>query len=150
MAIPKKILSRDLMGQKILTAREIISDAAVWVPAGSEFQVQDVANGFTLRSDPCPCCGVKIRLDRVSRDQTFLASDPDAPYLDCVAFWLPRDAQNDYLWTECSNCHFQVEAQKAVTTGYSSTDYVRPVYRYCPSCGKRMAVRNAAGQVILG
>lgn len=149
MAIPKKILSRDLMGQKVLTAREIISDAAVWVPAGSEFQVQNVANSFTLRSGPCPCCGVTIRLDRVSRNQACLPGDPEAPYPDHVAFWQPRDAQNDYLWTQCSNCGFRVEAQKAVVTGRSSTDYVRPVYRHCPDCGKRMAVQNYAGDVVL-
>ena len=57
------------------------------------------------------------------------------------AYWDSRSKHNDYLWAECSNCGFRVEAYKAVKQGRSSTDYERVVYKFCPICGKEMRVR---------
>mgnify|MGYP007037159554 CR=1 FL=1 len=56
------------------------------------------------------------------------------------AYWRHRGAHKDFLWCECSNCGFRVEAYKAVSTGRSSTDYVGVKYKYCPMCGKEMRV----------
>jgi hypothetical protein len=54
--------------------------------------------------------------------------------------WRSRAYYNDYLWVECSNCDFRVEATTAVITGKSSTDFVGVKYKYCPNCGKPMEV----------
>jgi hypothetical protein len=56
------------------------------------------------------------------------------------AFWRHRGAHNDYLWAECSNCGFRVEAYKAVISEGSDTNYVGVKYKFCPMCGKEMKV----------
>ena len=56
------------------------------------------------------------------------------------AFWRHRGANNDFIWCECSNCGFRVEAYHAVKLGTSSTDYVDVKYKFCPICGKEMRV----------
>ena len=64
---------------------------------------------------------------------------------NAMAYWKPRAEFNDYLWAECSNCGFRVEAYKAVYTGISSTDYTSVKYKFCPMCGKSMRV---TGEII--
>ena len=56
------------------------------------------------------------------------------------AVWKDRAEYNDFIWAECSNCGFRVEAYKAVKTGKSSADYVEVKYNFCPICGKPMTV----------
>ena len=56
------------------------------------------------------------------------------------AKWKDRAEHNDYIWAECSNCGFRVEAYKAVKTGNSSADYIEVKYNFCPICGKPMTV----------
>jgi hypothetical protein len=56
------------------------------------------------------------------------------------AFWRHRGAYNDFLWCECSNCGFRIEAYTAVKAGKSSTDYIDVRYKFCPMCGKEMKV----------
>ena len=66
----------------------------------------------------------------------------DAPAADVApvvhAHWKTREAKNDYLWVECSNCGFLVENYKAVKTGRSSTDVIGNKWNGCPCCGARM------------
>ena len=57
-----------------------------------------------------------------------------------TARWKHRAEHNDFLWAECSNCGFRVEAYKAVKAGKSSTDYTEVKYNFCPNCGKPMEV----------
>ena len=57
-----------------------------------------------------------------------------------IAYWRHRGAHNDFLWCECSNCGFRIEAYIAVKAGKSSTDYTDVKYRFCPMCGKEMRV----------
>lgn len=151
MPIPKKIKSRDMAGQDVIIARRFRTGAcAVEIPAGTVLRVKDASRGFMLESpEPCPACGVSVRLDSVIRDQAFMAGDPDAPPLDSVAFWNSRAEQNDHAWCQCSNCGFMVENYVAVKQGISSDDYIGVEWPYCPKCGKRMAIRNAAGKVVL-
>ena len=59
---------------------------------------------------------------------------------DSFAYWRHRGANNDFIWCECSNCGFRVEAYYAVKLGTSSTDYVDVKYKFCPICGKEMRV----------
>jgi hypothetical protein len=56
------------------------------------------------------------------------------------AFWRHRSAYNDFIWCECSNCGFRVEAYKAVVSEDRDTNYVDVKYKYCPICGKEMRV----------
>lgn len=58
------------------------------------------------------------------------------------AQWKTREAQNDYLWVECSNCGYRVENYKAVETGRSSTDIVGYRWHACPKCTAKMIMRN--------
>lgn len=149
MPIPKKIRSRDLAGKEIVTAERMVRPALVDIPAGSRFHVATVTTGFNLKSpEPCPCCGLWIQTENVPRDRAFLPDDPAAPRLETLAFWKNRAEYNDHLWAECSNCGFQVENYKAVETGRSSDDYTEPKYKFCPKCGKRMAVRDWKGDVV--
>ena len=60
--------------------------------------------------------------------------------INCEAKWKSRAEHNDFIWTECSNCGFKVEAYKAVVSAGSDTDYVAVKYNFCPICGKRMGV----------
>ena len=55
-----------------------------------------------------------------------------------TAQWKTREAYNDYIWVECSNCGFRVENYKAVETGISSTDIVGYKWHACPKCTARM------------
>jgi hypothetical protein len=57
-----------------------------------------------------------------------------------IAYWRSRAQHNDYLWAECSNCGFRVEAYNAVVCGKSSSDFVDVKYKFCPICGKEMRV----------
>lgn len=152
MPIPRGIKSGSLVGSKLATARRIrTGDCAASVPAGMELVVKDAGSrGFMLESpSPCPCCGISIRLDAVTRSQVFMSGDPDAPYPENVAFWNSRKEHNDHTWCSCSNCNFTVENYKAVKQGISSDDYVGVKWKFCPGCGKRMAVRTANGKVVL-
>ncbi len=54
------------------------------------------------------------------------------------ARWKTREARNDYLWVECSNCGFTVENYKAVELGMSSTDVVGYKWHACPKCTAKM------------
>lgn len=56
--------------------------------------------------------------------------------------WKTREAYNDYLWVECSNCGFRVENYTAVRTGMSSTDIVEVKWHYCPKCGIPMVLKE--------
>lgn len=56
------------------------------------------------------------------------------------AFWRHRGAHNDFIWCECSNCGFRVEAYKAVVSKGRDTNYVDVKYKFCPICGKEMKV----------
>lgn len=54
--------------------------------------------------------------------------------------WKSRAYANDFIWAECSNCGFRVEASNAVVLGKSSSDFVDVKYKFCPMCGKPMEV----------
>lgn len=56
------------------------------------------------------------------------------------AKWKHRAEHNDFIWCECSNCGFRVEAYKAVVSEGRDTNYVAVKYNYCPICGKSMGV----------
>lgn len=55
-----------------------------------------------------------------------------------VAKWKTREACNDFLWVECSNCGFLVENYKAIKIGRSSTDVVGYKWHSCPKCSAKM------------
>lgn len=152
MPIPYNVKSKDLIGKHVTlgeTVQTRICKAVV--PKGTELEVRHVSKGFTLASpEPCPCCGISIQVPSVSRRQAFLADDEDAPSLESAALWLSRKDKGDHLWAECSNCGFRIENYKAAVLGHSSDDYVRPHYKHCPMCGKRMGVKDQSGKVVMG
>lgn len=59
-----------------------------------------------------------------------------------IAQWKTREAYNDYLWVECSNCGFRVENYLAVETGRSSTDVVGYRWHACPKCTAKMIFKK--------
>lgn len=59
-----------------------------------------------------------------------------------TAQWKTREARNDYLWVECSNCGFTVENYKAVELGMSSTDVVGYKWHACPKCTAKMVFKK--------
>ena len=59
------------------------------------------------------------------------------------AQWKTREAKNDYLWVECSNCGFWVENYKAVELGVSSTDVIGYKWHACPKCTAKMIMEKA-------
>lgn len=152
MPIPKKIKSRDLLGRAIRTAEKMFRPALVDIPAGTRLKIGSVTTGFNLeKPEPCLLCGIWFRADNIPRDKTFLAEDPAAPQgpgAQLAAFWQDRAYENGHLLAECSNCKFRIESQVAVESR-SSTEYTRPKYKFCPQCGKRMAVRNPKGEIVL-
>lgn len=149
MPLPGNVRSHDMAGRTVVLAERVTAGVFASLPAGTPMRVEACAGRLTLGSArPCPCCGVSVKGLIAVRDQAFLDGDPAAPPLETLAFWQDRAAYNDFLWSECSNCGFQVEHYKAVETGRSSTDYTRPKYGFCPKCGKPMAVRNSNGEVV--
>lgn len=80
------------------------------------------------------CSRVCFELKKKYKDMHSSYNDPN------IAYWQTRAQFNDFLWTECSNCKFKVEAYKAVKQGRSSTDYERVIYNFCPICGREMRV----------
>lgn len=60
-----------------------------------------------------------------------------------IAQWKTREAKNDYLWVECSNCGFWVENYKAVELGVSSTDVIGYKWHACPKCTAKMIMEKA-------
>lgn len=149
MPLPGNMRSRDMAGRTVVLAERVTAGVFASVPAGTPMRVASGTGRFTLDSEkPCPCCGVSVKGLIAIRGQVFLEDDPAAPALETLAFWKDRSEYNDYLWSECSNCGFQVESYKAVETGRSSTDYARPKYRFCPECGRPMAVRNSKGEIV--
>lgn len=61
-----------------------------------------------------------------------------------TAGWKTREARNDYLWVECSNCGFTVENYKAVELGRSSIDVVGYKWHACPKCAAKMVFSKEA------
>ena len=57
-------------------------------------------------------------------------------------YWNTREAHNDYLWVECSECGYRVENYVAVKTGISSTDIVEVRWHFCPKCGNHKVVKG--------
>lgn len=55
-----------------------------------------------------------------------------------IAQWKTREAKNDYLWVECSNCGFKIENYKAVELGKSSIDVISYKWHACPKCTAKM------------
>ena len=58
------------------------------------------------------------------------------------AQWKTREAKNDYLWVECSNCGFRVENYNAVELGSSSTDIIGYKWHACPKCASKMIYKK--------
>ena len=69
------------------------------------------------------------------RDLPTVRLNLDSPI---VAQWKTREARNDYLWVECSNCGFMVENYKAVRCKSSDIDVVAYKMNACPKCAARM------------
>ena len=57
-----------------------------------------------------------------------------------IAQWKTREARNDYIWVECSNCGFLVENYKAVETSRSSIDVIGYKWHACPKCTAKMTI----------
>jgi DNA-directed RNA polymerase subunit RPC12/RpoP len=60
------------------------------------------------------------------------------------AQWKTREARNDYLWVECSNCGFIVENYIAVDMkgGNRSENITGYKYHACPKCEAKMRMPN--------
>lgn len=54
------------------------------------------------------------------------------------AAWRPDRASPSFV--ACSKCGFRVEAARAVETGWSAMEQTALRYRFCPSCGRPMAL----------
>lgn len=51
-------------GVKLRTKREL-SNGNMVIPRGTVVEVDGKCGGFSLRTERCPCCGVRIRISRV-------------------------------------------------------------------------------------
>lgn len=51
-------------GVKVRSRRPLSTQALV-IPRGSIFTVERKFKGFSLRSEPCSCCGVAVRITKV-------------------------------------------------------------------------------------
>lgn len=52
--------------------------------------------------------------------------------------WEPDPVKPQHV--RCSNCHFQIETQRAVETGWSISEQTKLKYRFCPACGRQMSL----------
>lgn len=51
-------------GKRVRSRRPLVNGWAE-MPAGTIFTVEGKFKGFSLRSDPCSHCGIRMRVDRV-------------------------------------------------------------------------------------
>lgn len=69
---------REWIGVKVRTLGTL-ANATVTIPRGTVLTVRGKFNGFELLGDKCNCCGVQIRITRVSyRDVEVVARLPAA------------------------------------------------------------------------
>lgn len=69
----KKMTLADLKGRKVKTLVPMRNGWAD-IPAGTICEIEGKLNGFALKSDPCPHCGVSVHIGRVpARDVELLA-----------------------------------------------------------------------------
>ena len=61
----RRIRERDLAGRRVCLVVPLSTGLASW-PAGTLAEIERKYAGFTLRSEPCRCCGVRLRATRVS------------------------------------------------------------------------------------
>lgn len=57
-------------------------------------------------------------------------------------YWKDRGDENDFTWSECSECGFIEDSLKTVKVGRSSTDYIGVKYNFCPICGAHMSLKE--------
>lgn len=56
------------------------------------------------------------------------------------AYWTPSGIFE--TMAKCSACGFEIQATLAVETGWAMSDFTGVKYKFCPSCGKPMLVKN--------
>lgn len=84
---------------------------------------------------------LKYQFDIIDAELSRL-EEKDSATMNPDGYWKTRQAYNDYLWVECSNCGFRVENYNAVKTGVSSTDIVEIRWHFCPKCGNHKVLEN--------
>lgn len=51
-------------GKKVISLRKLRNGWSE-LPAGTVFTIEDKSGGFSLQSDPCKCCGVRVYIRKV-------------------------------------------------------------------------------------
>ena len=51
-------------GRRVITTRELRTGEAIY-PPGLELTVERKFGGLEVRREPCPCCGISVRIGRV-------------------------------------------------------------------------------------
>ena len=84
---------------------------------------------------------LKYQFDVLDAELTRL-ENAGATIAQADGYWNTREAHNDYLWVECSECGYRVENYVAVKTGVSSTDIVEVRWHFCPKCGNHKVLKE--------
>lgn len=66
-----------LKGRKVVSGMELKNGSAS-LPAGTVYTIEKKFKGFSLVSDPCPCCGVRHYITRVKPHAVTLLQEEQA------------------------------------------------------------------------
>jgi len=61
----KKTPERDMIGKRVRSTREI-GNRLGSLPEGTEFTIRGKQGGLELESNPCPQCGMRLNVAKVS------------------------------------------------------------------------------------
>lgn len=70
--LPNNIKSRDMVGMHVKLCRNVMNGAGIVVPKGTVVEITSVARGFSIKTDPCPCCGLYARIRGITRAEVEL------------------------------------------------------------------------------
>jgi hypothetical protein len=64
----KATTERDWLGKKVRLLRATVTNGGTEIPAGATAEIVRKYQGFEIRSEPCPHCGMRVRIKKMPPD----------------------------------------------------------------------------------
>ena len=77
MPIPKNIMRSECVGKEAMTDKNLVNGAGQCISAGSIVQIVGYGRSFTVKSRPCPHCGLYLYVSNVRKDELTLIEEKD-------------------------------------------------------------------------
>ena len=89
----RKLTAEQLDGRRVCLVTPVSNGAGTW-PVGTTARIVGKYDGLSLRSDPCACCGVRLRIARVPPRSVMLLDGGS-----------PASVPANRRRGECDGCH---------------------------------------------